>query len=156
MTRDMLVHGGATPQTQPRTSKHVPLLVWEPPACSRFLRHQQNTMLVILLFTLSLCWRPGAAKNLTLTDLITQTPKCAVRTSSPTLVCEISDKIHSFHASLIIFSQLLSSMCKPSPTRYARTQHDYHMSRFAYKHRAHGQTKSMLLELRANFVRGSL
>jgi hypothetical protein len=47
-------------------------------------------------------------------------------------------------------------MCKPSPTRYARTQHDYHMSWFAYKHRAHGQTKSMLLELRANFVRGSL
>ncbi|KAH8786956.1 hypothetical protein BGZ57DRAFT_146911 [Hyaloscypha finlandica] len=35
-------------------------------------------MLVILLFTLSLCWRQGAAKNLTLTDLITQTPKCAL------------------------------------------------------------------------------
>jgi hypothetical protein len=156
VTTGILVHGGAAPETQPRTSKHVPLLVWKPPVCSRFLRHQQNAMLVILLFSLSLCWRQGAAKNLTLTDLITQTPKCAVRTSSPIIVCEISDEIHSFHASLIIFPQLLSSMYKPSPTRYARTQHDYQMSRFAYKQRAHGQTKSMLLELRANFVRGSL
>jgi len=49
-------------------------------------------MLVILLFTLSFCWRQGAAKDLTLTDLITQTPKCAVRTSSPIVVYEISDK----------------------------------------------------------------
>jgi hypothetical protein len=47
-------------------------------------------------------------------------------------------------------------MCKPSLTRYARTQHNYQLSRFAYKHRAHGQSKSMLLELRANFVRDSL
>lgn len=36
-------------------------------------------MFVVLLFILSLCWRQATAENLTLSDIIAQTPKCAVR-----------------------------------------------------------------------------
>jgi hypothetical protein len=85
------------------------------PRFSISVEYHARHFIVYLEFVLA----AGRGENLTLTDLITQTPKCAVRTSSPIVVCEIFDKIHSFHVSLIIFPQLLSSMCKPSPTRYA-------------------------------------
>jgi hypothetical protein len=36
-------------------------------------------MHLFLLLTLGLCWQQARAQNLTLADLLTETPKCAVR-----------------------------------------------------------------------------
>ena len=138
-------------ETQTSPSKHALLLVWKLRAHLGLLQHRCQIMLFSLLLSFSLCWWQTAALNLT--EVVTETPKCAVRKSTSISVRFGSDWIYSFHVCFRTFLRLLSSTCRLFRMRSAQIPHDYLIFLYACKSRAHGQSKSILLELRACYVR---